>query len=44
LSPSSHRLAGATLLGLVGAFVAIPIAAGILLVIRDVVMPRKALS
>jgi predicted PurR-regulated permease PerM len=37
-------VAGATLLGLVGAFVAIPVAAGILLVLRDVVMPRKALS
>ncbi|QAY72437.1 AI-2E family transporter [Agromyces protaetiae] len=35
-------LAGGTLLGLLGALVAIPISAGILLIIREVVIPRQA--
>ncbi|WP_271986205.1 AI-2E family transporter [Pseudoclavibacter terrae] len=35
-------LAGGTLLGLLGALVAIPISAGIILLIREVVIPRKA--
>ncbi len=35
-------LAGGTLLGLLGALVAIPISAGILLIIREVVVPRQA--
>jgi predicted PurR-regulated permease PerM len=37
-------LAGGTLAGLPGALVAIPVAAGILLIIKEVVVPRKALS
>lgn len=37
-------LAGGTLLGLLGALVAIPISAGILLIIREVVIPQKARS
>ncbi|WP_353808326.1 AI-2E family transporter [Agromyces sp. SYSU T00194] len=37
-------LAGGTLAGLPGALVAIPIAAGILLIIREVVVPKKELS
>jgi len=37
-------LAGGTLGGLPGALVAIPVAAGILLIIKEVVVPRKALS
>ncbi|BDZ64852.1 AI-2E family transporter [Agromyces mangrovi Wang et al. 2018] len=37
-------LAGGTLAGLPGALVAIPIAAGILLIIREVVVPKKAVS
>ncbi|MFD5863440.1 AI-2E family transporter [Agromyces sp. NPDC127015] len=37
-------LAGGTLLGLLGALVAIPISAGILLIIREVVIPRQARS
>ncbi|KQX05243.1 MULTISPECIES: AI-2E family transporter [unclassified Leifsonia] len=35
-------LAGGTLAGLPGALVAIPVAAGILLIIKEVVVPRKA--
>ncbi|WP_395244722.1 AI-2E family transporter [Agromyces sp. MMS24-K17] len=35
-------LAGGTLLGLLGALVAIPISAGILLIIREIVIPRQA--
>ncbi|MWB97934.1 AI-2E family transporter [Agromyces seonyuensis] len=35
-------LAGGTLLGLLGALVAIPISAGILLIIKEVVVPRQA--
>ena len=35
-------LAGGTLLGLLGALVAIPISAGILLIIREIVVPRQA--
>lgn len=35
-------LAGGTLLGLLGALVAIPISAGILLIIREVVIPKQA--
>ena len=35
-------LAGGTLLGVVGALVAIPVAAGVLLVIQEVVVPRQA--
>jgi predicted PurR-regulated permease PerM len=35
-------LAGGTLLGLLGALVAIPISAGILLILREIVIPRKA--
>lgn len=34
-------LAGATLMGLLGALIAIPLAAGILLVVQEVVMPRQ---
>ncbi|WP_172979774.1 AI-2E family transporter [Agromyces agglutinans] len=34
-------LAGGTLLGLLGALVAIPISAGILLIIREIVIPRQ---
>lgn len=37
-------LAGGTLLGLLGALVAIPISAGILMIIREVVIPRRARS
>lgn len=37
-------LAGGTLAGLPGALVAIPVAAGILLIIKEVVVPKKALS
>lgn len=37
-------LAGGTLLGLLGALVAIPISAGIILIIREVVVPKKARS
>ncbi|KQO96594.1 AI-2E family transporter [Leifsonia sp. Leaf264] len=37
-------LAGGTLAGLPGALVAIPVAAGILLIIKEVVVPRKARS
>lgn len=37
-------LAGGTLAGLPGALVAIPVAAGILLIIKEVVVPRKALT
>ena len=37
-------LAGGTLLGLLGALVAIPISAGILLIIREVVVPKQASS
>lgn len=37
-------LAGSTLFGLPGALVAIPISAGIILIIREVVMPRKDLA
>jgi predicted PurR-regulated permease PerM len=36
-------LAGSTLFGLAGALVAIPISAGIILIIRELVMPRKEL-
>jgi len=34
-------LIGGTLLGVIGALVAIPIAAGILLIVREVWMPRQ---
>jgi predicted PurR-regulated permease PerM len=37
-------LAGGTLLGLLGALVAIPISAGILLILREIVIPRQAAS
>jgi len=37
-------LAGSTLFGLPGALVAIPISAGVILIIREIVMPRKELS
>lgn len=37
-------LAGGTLLGLLGALVAIPVSAGILLIIKQVVMPARELS
>ncbi|MGR2752507.1 AI-2E family transporter [Agromyces arachidis] len=37
-------LAGGTLLGLLGALVAIPISAGILLILREIVVPRQAVS
>lgn len=37
-------LAGGTLFGLIGALVAIPISAGIILVIREVIIPRKELA
>lgn len=37
-------LAGSTLFGLPGALVAIPISAGVILIIKEVVMPRKELS
>lgn len=37
-------LAGGTLAGLPGALVAIPVAAGILLIVKEVVVPRKARS
>ena len=37
-------LAGGTLAGLPGALVAIPVAAGILLIIKEVVVPAKARS
>ncbi|MDJ0313601.1 AI-2E family transporter [Arthrobacter sp. H35-D1] len=37
-------LAGSTLFGLPGALVAIPISAGIILIIKEVVMPHKQLS
>ncbi|MEC5183066.1 putative PurR-regulated permease PerM [Cryobacterium sp. MP_3.1] len=37
-------LAGGTLAGLPGALVAIPVAAGILLILKEVVIPAKALS
>ncbi|MGO4102484.1 AI-2E family transporter [Leifsonia sp. YAF41] len=37
-------LAGSTLFGLAGALVAIPISAGIILIIKEVVMPRKQLA
>ncbi len=36
-------LAGATLFGLLGALVAIPISAGIMLIVREVVIPRREL-
>lgn len=36
-------LAGSTLFGLAGALVAIPISAGIILIVKEVVMPRKEL-
>ncbi|WP_164863435.1 AI-2E family transporter [Agromyces sp. LHK192] len=36
-------LAGGTLLGLLGALVAIPISAGILLILREIVIPRQRL-
>lgn len=35
-------LAGGTLLGVVGALVAIPVAAGVLLIVQEVVIPRQA--
>jgi len=34
-------LAGATLLGIVGALIAIPIAAGVLLIVKEVLLPRQ---
>jgi predicted PurR-regulated permease PerM len=34
-------LAGGTLLGILGALVAIPVAAAILLIIKEVVVPRQ---
>ena len=37
-------LAGGTLAGLPGALVAIPVAAGILIIINEVVVPKKAVS
>jgi predicted PurR-regulated permease PerM len=37
-------LAGGTLLGVVGALLAIPVAAGVLLIIQEVVVPRQARS
>jgi len=37
-------LAGGTLFGLAGALIAIPISAGVILIIRELVMPRKELS
>jgi predicted PurR-regulated permease PerM len=37
-------LAGGTLLGLLGALVAIPISAGILLILREIVIPRQAVA
>ncbi len=37
-------LAGATLLGVLGALIAIPIAAGILLIVQEVVIPRQRRS
>lgn len=37
-------LAGGTLAGLPGALVAIPVAAGILLIIKEVVVPKRAIS
>jgi predicted PurR-regulated permease PerM len=37
-------LAGGTLLGVVGALVAIPVAAGVLLILQEVVIPRQAQS
>lgn len=37
-------LAGGTLMGLLGALVAIPISAGILLIIREIVVPKQARS
>lgn len=37
-------LAGGTLLGLLGALVAIPISAGILLILREIVIPKQAVS
>jgi predicted PurR-regulated permease PerM len=37
-------LAGGTLAGLPGALIAIPVAAGILILIREVVVPYKARS
>ncbi|HEX6956212.1 MAG TPA: AI-2E family transporter [Agromyces sp.] len=37
-------LAGGTLLGLLGALVAIPISAGILLILREIVVPKQAVS
>jgi len=35
-------LAGGTLLGVLGALIAIPVAAGILLIVQEVVVPRQA--
>jgi predicted PurR-regulated permease PerM len=35
-------LVGATLLGLLGALIAIPVAAAVLLIIKEVVVPRQA--
>jgi predicted PurR-regulated permease PerM len=37
-------LAGSTLFGLPGALVAIPISAGIILIVKEIVMPRKELA
>lgn len=37
-------MAGSTLFGLPGALVAIPISAGVILIIKEVVMPRKEMS
>lgn len=37
-------LAGGTLLGVVGALVAIPVAAGVLLILQEVIIPRQARS
>lgn len=37
-------LAGSTLFGLAGALVAIPISAGVILIIKEIVMPRKELA
>ncbi len=34
-------LAGGTLLGILGALVAIPVAAAIILIIREVIIPRQ---
>jgi predicted PurR-regulated permease PerM len=37
-------LAGGTLFGLAGALTAIPVSAGIILIIKEIVMPAKDLS